>query len=164
MPKAPSIASAALVLSGLATLAFGQAASAPPARGIQVSDMNRSVEPCTDFYEYANGGWRAANPIPSSLPRWSRRWQAGESSKDRLKLILDEAAAAPSPEKGSTEQLIGDFYGACMDMEPPNALALGLDISASADRWETAVKARDTGLPAASAPFQIGRASCRERV
>jgi len=125
MPKAPSIASAALVLSGLATLAFGQAASAPPARGIQVSDMDRSVEPCTDFYEYANGGWRAANPIPSSLPRWSRRWQAGESSKDRLKLILDEAAAAPSPEKGSTEQLIGDFYGACMDMRLRNAAGVG---------------------------------------
>ncbi len=40
-------------------------------------------------------------------------------------------------------------------MEPPNSLALGLDISASADRWETALKARDLGEPAASAPFRL---------
>jgi CHASE1-domain containing sensor protein len=40
-------------------------------------------------------------------------------------------------------------------MEPPNSLALGLDISASADRWETAVKARDGGIAAASAPFRL---------
>jgi serine/threonine-protein kinase len=40
-------------------------------------------------------------------------------------------------------------------MEPPNQLALGLDISAASDRWETAVKARDSGVPAASAPFRL---------
>ncbi|HEY1252546.1 MAG TPA: CHASE domain-containing protein [Thermoanaerobaculia bacterium] len=40
-------------------------------------------------------------------------------------------------------------------MEPPNSLALGLDISASSDRWETAVKARDSGVAAASAPFRL---------
>jgi CHASE1-domain containing sensor protein len=47
-------------------------------------------------------------------------------------------------------------------MEPPNALALGLDISASADRWETAVKARDTGLPAGSAPFRLIEDAARQ--
>ena len=40
-------------------------------------------------------------------------------------------------------------------MEPPNALALGLDIAATPDRWETAAKARDSGMPAASAPFRL---------
>jgi putative endopeptidase len=93
-----------------------------PQRGIELSDVSRDVEPCTDFYEYANGAWRAANPIPASMPRWSRRWEAGESSKDRLRLILEEASAAKDRPAGSVEQLIGDFYGACMDETQANRL------------------------------------------
>ena len=91
------------------------AADDRPQQGIELSDMNRSVEACTDFYEFANGSWRAKNPIPPSMPRWSRRWEAGESSKERLKGILEQAAAAKDAPKGSVDQLIGDFYGACMD-------------------------------------------------
>ena len=63
-------------------------------KGIELSDMNRSVEACSDFFEFANGAWRAANPIPPSMVRWSRRWEAGEQAKDRLKGILEETAAA----------------------------------------------------------------------
>ena len=84
-------------------------------KGPESADMNKSVEACTDFYEFSNGAWRAMNPIPAEMPRWSRRWKAGEESKDRLKGILEEAAAVKNAPKGSTEQLIGDFYGACMD-------------------------------------------------
>ena len=104
------------ILLGASSSGLGRPPS-PPAggRGIEVSDLNTSVEPCTDFFEFANGGWRAANPIPASMPRWSRRWAAGESSKDRLKLILEEASAKKDQPRGSVEQLIGDFYGACMD-------------------------------------------------
>jgi putative endopeptidase len=94
---------------------FVAAAQQAALKGPEVADMNRSVGACTDFYEFANGAWRATNPIPAEMPRWSRRWQAGEASKDRLKDILEEAAAVKNPPKGSTEQLIGDFYGACMD-------------------------------------------------
>ena len=63
-------------------------------KGIELADMNRNVEACTDFFEFSNGAWRAINPIPPSMSRWSRRWQAGEESKDRLKGILEEAAAS----------------------------------------------------------------------
>jgi endothelin-converting enzyme/putative endopeptidase len=84
-------------------------------KGPELSDMNRNVEACTDFYEFANGAWRAMNPIPAQQPRWSRRWKAGEESKDRLKGILEEAAAEKNVPKGSVDQLIGDFYAACMD-------------------------------------------------
>lgn len=95
----------------------------PQPLGIEPSDMNRNVNPCTDFYEYANGNWRANNPIPPSMTRWSRRWAAGESTKGQLKEILDGIAGSPAA-KGSTEQLIGDFYAACMDEAGVNELGI----------------------------------------
>ncbi|MGB7641204.1 MAG: M13 family metallopeptidase, partial [Terriglobales bacterium] len=73
------------------------------------------------FFEYSNGTWRANNPIPASMSRWSRRWQSGENAKDRLHEILESAAADRNAPKGSTEQIIGDYYGACVDMSRVNA-------------------------------------------
>ena len=100
-------------------------AAAPPdtaQRGVEVSDIDRSADPCVDFFAYANGSWRASNPIPPSMPRWSRRWAAGESTKDQLRQILDETSSAANPPKGSIEQLVGDFYGACIDEAQANRL------------------------------------------
>jgi endothelin-converting enzyme/putative endopeptidase len=99
----------------LAALVFSlPALTADAPRGIEAGDINRSVDACTDFFEYANGAWRAQNPIPASLSRWSRRWQASEANKDRLKTILEEAAGKQAA-AGSVDQQIGDFYGSCMD-------------------------------------------------
>jgi putative endopeptidase len=89
--------------------------------GIDVTDLDRKADPCNDFYSFANGTWRANNPIPASMTRWSKRWQAGESSKDKLREILEAASADKSAPKGSPEQIIGDYYGACMNESRVNA-------------------------------------------
>ena len=95
------------------TIAVSAHAQQPALKGIESSDLNRSAKPCDDFYDFANGSWRAKNPIPSSMDRWSRRWQAGEQNKDQLRKILDEVSAAPAQPKGTPAQLTGDFYAAC---------------------------------------------------
>ena len=110
-----------ICLSALLAAALSPSA---PQKGIEPTDIDRHVDPCADFYDFANGAWRAGNPIPASMPRWSRRWAAGEASKDRLKLILEEASAGKDQPKGSVEQLIGDFYGACMDETRANSLGV----------------------------------------
>ncbi len=91
------------------------AAPAAPLHGALIGDIDRSADPCTDFFQFANGAWRAANPIPPSQPKWSRRWEAGETNKERLKQLLDELAANRAGPQGSSNQIVGDFYGACTD-------------------------------------------------
>jgi putative endopeptidase len=123
----------AAALLALAPVAL--AADGPALRGIEPGDLDRSVAPCTDFYDFANGAWRAANPIPPSMVRWSRRFAAGESTKDQLNAILDEVSSSTKWPKGSVEQLIGDHYAACMDearvdaagIEPLRPLLLEID-------------------------------------
>src|SRR5215470_13865395 len=84
--------------------------------GVYVSDIDKTVNPCANFFDYANGAWRKENPIPASMVRWSRRWESGETNKDVLHGILEETATQSANAKsGSTDQLVGDYYGACMD-------------------------------------------------
>jgi endothelin-converting enzyme/putative endopeptidase len=92
--------------------------------GVDLNDINRKIDPCTDFYEFANGTWRANNPIPASMTRWSKRWQSGETSKDKLRDILEEAAQTKNAPKGSSERLIGDYYAACTDQARIDARGL----------------------------------------
>ncbi|HEV7763852.1 MAG TPA: hypothetical protein VGQ76_02505, partial [Thermoanaerobaculia bacterium] len=54
-------------------------------RGVFVEDIDRGADACSNFFDYANGAWRKANPIPASMQRWSRRWASGELSKEQLR-------------------------------------------------------------------------------
>jgi putative endopeptidase len=109
--------------SGHLLLMLLVAGSATAAEGVQVGDIDRKADPCTDFFAYANGRWRAENPIPASMPRWSRRWAAGEANKEQLRGILEQAAAAKA-QRGSIEQLTGDFYAGCMNEAQANSLGV----------------------------------------
>ncbi|HWX55722.1 MAG TPA: M13 family metallopeptidase [Verrucomicrobiae bacterium] len=110
-----------MVLAACSAIVFCQA---PAQHGIQPGDLDRAADPCTDFFQYANGTWRAQNPIPASMSRWSRRWQAGELSKDQLKDILQDVSRRHDWPAGSVEQLIGDYYGSCMDEARVNKLGI----------------------------------------
>ncbi len=89
----------------------------PPAEqhGVELSDLDRAADPCADFFQFANGAWRKANPIPPSMQRWSRRWQAGEVNKERLRDILEDLAKKPDWPARSVEQIVSDDYASCMD-------------------------------------------------
>ena len=100
--------------------ALGQTAQ----KGVEAADIDRKADPCNDFFQYANGAWRASNPIPASMQRWSRRWASGELAKDQLKEILDDASKKTDWPKGSIEQQIGDYYGACMNEKRLNELGI----------------------------------------
>ncbi len=108
----------------LVAVAQPNASSTPALRGVYLEDMNRSANPCNDFFDYANGKWRAEHPIPPEMVRWSRRWRSGEMNKDVLHQILNDAAAQTNAPHGSTEQLVGDFYGSCTDEKAVNAAGI----------------------------------------
>jgi endothelin-converting enzyme/putative endopeptidase len=107
----------------LLALAVAPALAAP--HGAVPGDIDKSVAPCDDFFAYANGSWRKANPIPEYMDRWSRRWQSGEINKERVRDILTELSAKSDWPAGSANQLAGDFYAACMDEAQVDKLGAG---------------------------------------
>ena len=115
-----------VILALLAACSAQKPAPTPPQaelRGILTADLDRAANPCDDFFQFANGAWRAANPIPASMDRWSRRWKSGEENKEKLRDILQELAAGHWPQ-GSVEQQVGDYYGSCMDEASIDAAGL----------------------------------------
>jgi len=77
--------------------------------------FDQSAAACTDFYQYVNGGWMKANPIPPAFPSWSLGNILNERNRDLLHDILEAAAKNTAAKKGSSEQQIGDYYASCMD-------------------------------------------------
>lgn len=105
--------------------AFAARASSPPVRqGVHTGDLDRHVEACSDFYQFANGTWRSQNPIPARASRWSRRIAAHDGNWHRLQSVLEEISRKTDWPTGSIEQQVGDHYAACMNEAAVNAAAL----------------------------------------
>ncbi|MGA9119466.1 MAG: M13 family metallopeptidase [Bacteroidota bacterium] len=83
--------------------------------GLNPSNMDTSVPPSKDFFEYANGGWLAKNPIPPEYSRYGSFEELMEKNYTDLKEILEGAASSTDVKKGSNLQRVGDLYASAMD-------------------------------------------------
>jgi putative endopeptidase len=99
-------------------------------RGLDRRNMDESVGPCEDFYQYANGKWMERNPIPPEYSVWSISNEMRERNEVLLREILEDSAAANAP-KGSNEEKVGDFWTTGMDtdaIEAAQAAPLAADL------------------------------------
>lgn len=84
-------------------------------KGIETNNLDKSVSPAEDFFQYAVGGWIKNNPIPDEYARYGTFEVLQEENNKILKEILEKAASNKIWTKGTAEQKIGDFYVTGMD-------------------------------------------------
>ena len=77
------------------------------------SAMDKTADPCVDFYQYACGTWTRNNPIPADKSRWGRFNQLDERNLYVLREILEETQTVKQP--SAIQQKVGDYYTSCMD-------------------------------------------------
>jgi putative endopeptidase len=144
-----SLTAFAIVLAVYAS-SFAQVAA------FDVSRMDRSVEACEDFFQYANGTWLKNTQIPASEARWGTFNILADSNNAILKDILENASKNRGKE-GSDTQLIGDFYSSCMDeaainkagIDPIKGLLKNIDdVKTLKDLQEQIAEMHDAGRPA----------------
>jgi putative endopeptidase len=99
------------------------ARSAQAAEGFSVDNIDKTVDPCTDFYQYACGNWMKRAEIPADQPEWVSFIEIDERNKLTLRKILEQAAVE-NPGRSAVEQKIGDYYGSCMDEKAADAKGL----------------------------------------
>ena len=119
-----------LALAMLAALAFATStaaedpASAPTAKkplsalpytpSLDVTSMDRTADPCVDFFRYSCGGWNKKNPIPPDQARWNVYGKLTDDNAQFLWGLLEEAGR-PAPGRDAAAQKIGDYFASCMD-------------------------------------------------
>ena len=118
-----------LLLCATASICFAQPTQAPEpvlpySPSLDVNSMDKSVDPCVDFYQYSCGGWQKKNPIPPDQVAWGVYGKLYQDNLQFLRGILEQAGAQKG-QRDIVTQEIGDFYSACMDEAAVEKAGLG---------------------------------------
>ncbi|MEO8575505.1 MAG: M13 family metallopeptidase [Gemmatimonadales bacterium] len=109
-----SVRLAIIATLALPAAAFAQAAI-KPGPPLKESDLDRSAKACTDFYQFANGGWLASNPVPAAFSSWGSFTELTERNNLVLRDVLESAASAAKTTTNPDTKKLGTFYASCMD-------------------------------------------------
>ena len=88
--------------------------------GIEPANLDKTVSPSADFYQFACGGWMSMHPLTDEYSRFGSFDLFAENNRQQLKGLIEELAAAPS-EKGTVARKVGDLYNLAMDSAKLNA-------------------------------------------
>jgi putative endopeptidase len=94
-----------------------------PGPGFSIDAIDKTIDPCVDFYQYACGNWLKNSEIPADQTEWVSFTELYERNLLTLRGILEKASAA-GDSRSAIEQKIGDYYGACMDEKAADARGL----------------------------------------
>lgn len=92
---------------------------------IDLDYMDASIRPQDDFFMFANGTWTKNNPVPASESRWGSFNELDQANKTKLTKILENAQNSDAS-KGSTDQILGDYYASFMNMDQRNAAGVSV--------------------------------------
>ena len=88
--------------------------------GIRLTNLDQTINPRNDFYQYACGGWMKANPLTDEYSSFGSFDQLAENNRTQIKGLIEELAKKQS-QPGSITQKIGDLYNIAMDSAKLNA-------------------------------------------
>jgi len=100
---------------GIIAASYSSFAQEAPKKLIDPANMDLTVKPGDNFYEYANGIWMKNNPVPAKETRWGSFNELRDFNINAVKSIVEDAAADKSAPAGSVKKRVGDFYAAAMD-------------------------------------------------
>ena len=83
--------------------------------GVVTANFDAAGKPCEDFYQFANGAWLSANPIPADRSRYGSFDALADRNRDIVRKILEETSGKSDWAKGSPQQKVSDFYATGMD-------------------------------------------------